>query len=429
MDTTLGKIYKIMDALRETKIHLGDDDFRVEDFKANGQLIFTIANACMRNRMLLLYGGMGANKTTLVNVIGSRFCNIPYSDVVSTMIEGYPEQTEEKIIGFIDPRQWASKYEDGGNRDNIRVIWTNWAKSKWKVIDELNRFPPGKQNLFHDILRAKQITYAGQTLKTEDYRMFATMNPEFKSTYPLDEALIDRISVSVPVYQPSYKYLLDLLSRPADIEGLVDSIPALTEAEFNSLPEMIDAIRFPPLLQICAASLIRDFVLLERAPNNDKTQLTPSSKPSKGLCTRHTKSRYYGNLNIVSWQVDEGLSVRVLFDLRDFTKAIAFLRGSNEATLADLKAVAPYVIWHRVTPNETVYNAPPYYGANKLKFVSDLVEKSINTTLNERAEINTIFAQANDGIISIEEAIRKLANFEDPLCQLDMIKFLENKKR
>ncbi len=426
MDTTLGKIYKIMNALRETKIHLGDDDFSVENFKTNGQLLFTIANSCLHNRMLLLYGGMGANKTTLINVIGSRLCNVPYGDMVSTMIAGHPEQTEEKMIGFIDPRQWMSKYEDG---DSIKVIWTKWAKSRWKVIDELNRFPPGKQNLFHDILRAKQISYSGQTLKTEDCRMFATMNPEFKSTYPLDEALLDRVSVCIPIYQPPFKYLLDLLSRPADIEGLVESVPTLNDAEFNSLPEMVDNVRFPPVLQVCTASLIRDFVILERAPNNDKTQLTPSSKPSKGLCTRYTKSKYYGNLNIVSWQVDEGLSVRALFDIRDFTKAIAFLRGSNEATIADLKAVAPYVIWHRVTPNETVYNAPPYYGADKLKFISDLVEKSINTTLNERAEINTIFAQANDGMISTVEGIRKLANFEDPLCRFDMIKFLENKKK
>ncbi len=162
MDTTLGKIYKIMNALRETKIHLGDDDFSVENFKTNGQLLFTIANSCLHNRMLLLYGGMGANKTTLINVIGSRLCNVPYGDMVSTMIAGHPEQTEEKMIGFIDPRQWMSKYEDG---DSIKVIWTKWAKSRWKVIDELNRFPPGKQNLFHDILRAKQISYSGQTLK------------------------------------------------------------------------------------------------------------------------------------------------------------------------------------------------------------------------------------------------------------------------
>jgi len=415
----LRKIYKIMDALKETKIHVGDDDFKVEDFKTNSMLIFTIANACIRNRMLLLYGGMGANKTTLVNVIGSRLSNIPYSEITSTMITGHPEQTEEKTIGFIDLRQWISNNKN----ENIKVIWTKWAKSRWKVIDEINRFPPGKQNLFIDILRSKQISYSGQTLKTDDVRMFSTMNPEFKSTYPLDEALIDRISACVPAYQPSYKLLLDLLSRPSDIEDLVDTIPTLTEEEFNSLPSLVDNIKFPPLLQVVTAALIRDFVIIERAPNYDKTQLTPSSKPSKGLLTRHTKSKYYGNLNIISWQVDEGLSVRVLFDLRDFTKAIAFLRGSKEATLSDLKAVAPYVIWHRITPNETVYNVPPYYGANKLEFAKELVEKSINITLTERAEINTIFAQANDNIISIDEGIRKLANFEDPLARFDMIKF------
>ncbi|CEG13268.1 ATPase associated with various cellular activities, AAA_3 (fragment) [groundwater metagenome] len=101
--------------------------------------------------------------------------------------------------------------------------------------------------------------------------------------------MLDRVSVCIPVYQPPFKYLLELLSRPADIEGLVESVPTLNDAEFNSLPEMVNNVKFPPILQVCTASLIRDFVILERAPNNDKTQLTPSSKPSKGLCTRHTK--------------------------------------------------------------------------------------------------------------------------------------------
>ncbi|CEG12827.1 ATPase associated with various cellular activities, AAA_3 (fragment) [groundwater metagenome] len=127
MDTTLGKIYKIMDALRETKIHMGDDNFSIENFKTNGHQLFTIANSCLRNRMLLLYGGMGANKTTLINVIGSRLRNVPYGDMVSTMIAGHPEQTEEKMIGFMDPRQWMSKYEDG---DSIKVMWTNVGKKQ-----------------------------------------------------------------------------------------------------------------------------------------------------------------------------------------------------------------------------------------------------------------------------------------------------------
>ena len=59
--------------------------------------------------------------------------------------------------------------------------------------------------------------------------------------------------------------------------------------------------------------------------------------------------------------------------------------------------MAPFIIWHRANPSRTLLERPPYYGARKLSFISELVEKSINRTLNERAEMNRIFSKAVDG--------------------------------
>ena len=90
-----------------------------------------------------------------------------------------------------------------------------------------------------------------------------------------------------------------------------------------------------------------------------------------------------------------------------------------------LRAVAPYVIWHRLTPNRTMLERPPYYGARRLEFVKDLVEKSINRTLNERGEMNMIFARAVDGEISPREALEELSGFDDPIARLDYARALE----
>ena len=170
MPDPLRKIDDLVDALEELRLHVGSADLQVGVRKVNAQLYISLANACLRNRAALLYGGMGANKTTLVNLLGSAFTGLPFDEVENLMITGHPEQTEEKIVGFIDPRQWScppasspgpsrsslrpgpSNFEEA---NSIQVLWTPWARSTWKVINEINRFPSGKQNLFLELIEAE----------------------------------------------------------------------------------------------------------------------------------------------------------------------------------------------------------------------------------------------------------------------------------
>lgn len=111
-------------------------------------------------------------------------------------------------------------------------------------------------------------------------------------------------------------------------------------------------------------------------------------------------------------------------DLRSFSRALAYLLD-READLEVLKAVAPYVIWHRINPIRSIIDRPPYYGARKLAFVAELVEKSINRTMNERADMNIIFSRAVDGETSVWRAMEELSIFDDPIARLDFIPSLE----
>jgi MoxR-like ATPase len=328
------------------------------------------------------------------------------------------EQTEEKVIGFLDPRQWSKA------SGNVDVLWTPWAKSRWKVINEINRFPSGKQNLFLEIIQKRKISYAGQVLEAGDTCYFATMNPDFSATYPMDEALLDRISACIPASQPDFLGSLSLAERECDVRDLAKELPRFMPAEFDSLPGMVARVGLDAKVELAIVSLLRDFTLCERAPGNDKTQLSRTG-PSKGLCSG---CHYFNNSEVACWQTDEGLSDRVRQDLRDFTRAMAFLLG-REGDTEVLRAVAPYVIWHRVTPVQSLLERPPYYGARRLAFVSELVEKSINRTLNERAEMNMIFSRAVDGEISPQEAARELSGYDDPIARLDFVPALLELKR
>ncbi|MGA9097531.1 MAG: ATPase, partial [Methanotrichaceae archaeon] len=111
-------------------------------------------------------------------------------------------------------------------------------------------------------------------------------------------------------------------------------------------------------------------------------------------------------------------------DLRDYTRAIAFLT-EKLGNIEVLRAVAPYVIWHRVNLNRSSLDRPPYYGTRRLDYIRDLVERSINRTLNERSEMNMIFSHAIDGEISITDAINELSSYDDPIARLDYIPCLE----
>lgn len=409
------KINELVSSIEELLLHVGRKDLHLGGQRVNSQLYFSIANACMRGRAILLYGGMGANKTTLINLLGCSFLALDLDHVEELMVTGHPEQTEEKIVGFLDPRQWATP-----GSGETKVLWTDWARSRWKLINEINRFPGGKQNLFLEILQKESIFYAGQMLSPGESCFFATMNPEFSATYPMDEALLDRISACVPALQPDLLAGLRLRERERDVRDLAKMLPRFTPDEFSRLPALVGEMPLSGQVELAILSLIRDFTLCERAPSGDKTQLS-GSKPSLGLCTG---CHYHNNQEAICWQADQGLSDRVRQDLRDFTRAFAFLL-KREADLVVLRAIAPYVIWHRIAPLRSALEKPPYFGVGRLAFVSALVESSINRTMNEREEMYRIFSAAMDGEISPSKAIRELSAFDDPIARLDLLPALE----
>jgi MoxR-like ATPase len=409
------KIELLIASLEELRLHVGRKDLAVGEQRVNAQLFFSLANACLRGRAILLYGGMGANKTTLVNLLGSSFLSMDLGHVEDLMVTGHTEQTEEKIVGFLNPRQWTKPSEE-----ETQVLWTAWAQSRWKLINEINRFPSGKQNLFLEILQKRKIVYAGQVCRPGDTCYFATMNPEFSATYPLDEALLDRISACVPAAQPNFLAGLALLEREREVRDLAGELPRFTPQEFEALPGIVAEKRLKSQVELAILCLVRDFTLCERAPAYDKTQLS-GSRPSMGLCSG---CNYYNNPEALCWQVDEGLSDRVRQDLRAFCRAFSYLLD-RDADLPVLKAIAPYIIWHRTTPLRSVLERPPYFGAGRLAYVAELVEKSINRTMNERAEMNRIFSRAADGELSAARAIEELSTFDDPIARLDFIPHLE----
>jgi hypothetical protein len=224
----------------------------------------------------------------------------------------------------------------------------------------------------------------------------------------------------VPAAQPDFLAGLALSERDLEVRDLAENLPHFTPVEFNILPGYVAAKTLTSQAELAILCLVRDFTLCERAPAFDKTQLS-GTKPSMGLCSG---CHFFGNPEAICWQADEGLSDRVRQDMRAFTRAFAFLLD-RDADLEVLKAVAPYVIWHRTNPIRSALERPPYFGAKKLAYVAQLVEKSVNRTMNERADMNLLFSRAIEGKVAIAQALVELSTYDDPIARLDFIPSLE----
>lgn len=47
-------------------------------------------------------------------------------EVEDLIVTGHPEQTEKKMVGFLDPGQWTSVAPGPA-----QVFWTAWVLSRW----------------------------------------------------------------------------------------------------------------------------------------------------------------------------------------------------------------------------------------------------------------------------------------------------------
>ncbi|MFX1328647.1 MAG: hypothetical protein ACFE91_11000 [Promethearchaeota archaeon] len=64
-------------------------------------LTLCVLNALISNSAMLLIGRHGGGKTTLVKLLGRMFTSKTLSEIETSIIRGYLQLTEEKLIGTL----------------------------------------------------------------------------------------------------------------------------------------------------------------------------------------------------------------------------------------------------------------------------------------------------------------------------------------
>lgn len=186
------------------------------------------------------------------------------------------------------------------------------------LADEINRSPAKTQAALFEVMEERQATIDGNTYKMDDvYTIIATQNPiEQEGTYRLPEAQLDRFLMKITMGFPSVDEEVEILKRHnsnSQFARINDVEPIMTKEQLTEMRRMMDSVVMEESLMRYIAEIISQ--------------------------TRKSKAVFVG------------ASPRATVAVMQCAKAYALLQGRDFVTPDDIKAVAPYVIHHRIILN------------------------------------------------------------------------------
>ena len=255
----------------------------------------------------LLEGAPGLGKTQLLKTL-SEVVELDFSRIQFT-----PDLMPADIMG-------TNVLEDdpaGGRRFQFRPgpIMANLV-----LADEVNRATPKTQSALLEAMQERSVTTAGTTrMLPRPFLVMATQNPiEMEGTYPLPEAQLDRFLLKVIVPFP----------EPADLVAVVQRTTGTTQANVR---KVVDGQRLRAMIHLTRqvpvpSHVVQHAVDLVVASHPQRTEAPPS----------------------VRTYVRFGSSPRGAQSLVLAAKAAALLDGRPNASIDDIRALAPAVMQHRL---------------------------------------------------------------------------------
>lgn len=270
------------------------------------EVVDALINGLFSHGHILMIGVPGLAKTLLVKSLAQCL------DLDFNRVQFTPDLMPSDIIGseIIDEsRQF--KFIPG-------PIFTNLL-----LADEINRTPPKTQSALLEAMQERQVTAAGQNRPLADpFFVLATQNPiEQEGTYPLPEAQLDRFMYQIWVDYPSFEQELLVLKQTTGVENY-EPKPVLTAADIRLFQRVVR--------DVPVTDAVFEYVV----------KLVHKTRPSSVLADSETK-RY----------VAYGAGPRAGQNLILGAKCHALMRGKFSVDIEDVRAIAHWVLGHRVVLN------------------------------------------------------------------------------
>ncbi|MGI6496025.1 MAG: AAA family ATPase [Kiritimatiellia bacterium] len=303
---------ELINAAHDAYLQIKDQIGRVVVGQQN--VVDEVLMAIFSRTHALLVGVPGLAKTLLVSTI-SRVLDLSFKriqftpDLMPSDITGSDVMEEDRATGAR-----AFRFVKG-------PVFANLV-----LADEINRTPPKTQAALLEAMQERHVTVAGQCYDLPaPFFVLATQNPiEQEGTYPLPEAQLDRFMFNIVVDYPD-----------ADEESRI--IRQVTTGMDATVEPVLDAEQILLLQDALRRVPVADHVI------HFARDLARATRPTAPDAPDFVKE-------MVAW----GAGPRAGIYMVAAAKVRAVFDGRYHATTADVAAVAPPILRHRVL---TTFNA------------------------------------------------------------------------
>jgi MoxR-like ATPase len=261
------------------------------------QAVELLLVAALARGHVLIEGPPGSAKTLLgramAHALGAKFRRVQFT----------PDTTPAEITGEYVMKAGEPVFMPGS-------VFTNVL-----LADEINRTPPRTQAALLEAMQERTVTVDGETHRLPDpFMVMATQNPfEHEGIFPLPESQLDRFLFKIELDYCDLEHEVAMLRLP----------------HAGVSPDMLGEIK--PLLGVVGLDKARQEL--------DATQVPESV------------ARYAIHLVRKTRELDGvalGASSRGAIHLMSAAKANARLVGRDVVTAEDVRAIAPFVLRHRL---------------------------------------------------------------------------------
>ncbi|MEX1116662.1 MAG: MoxR family ATPase [Akkermansiaceae bacterium] len=277
--------------------------------------------ACMiSGGHVLLEDFPGTGKTTLAKAIAKAVSGSVFKRVQFT-----PDLLPSDILGIsvLDPRTQEFRFHPG-------PVFTDIL-----LADEINRASPRTQSALLEAMGERQATIDGQRYDLDGlFFVIATQNPvEFRGTYPLPEAQMDRFAMQCTLGYVTAAEEAEILADQAESHPVDSLAPVATREEIVALMNQARHVRFSEELRHYVVALV-------------------------GATRGHPS-------------VQLAASPRASLALMKISQALAVFQGNDFVSPELIQSVAADVIAHRMV----LAPEAKYSGSSARRIVADIIEQ------------------------------------------------------